>query len=150
MSNQMKRPDLSQWPEWLRDGPVLCRAYDNPNGPYIDAYAVWYSPGYESPYIVVGAMDGRSTFSFRYAKPVYRWTPKPDEPVLWWRNDWRNSTTPGIMRARDILEYRNIMKNRGIRRDTSNHICKPVIFEPWTVGECRRRLAVGELEEYEP
>jgi hypothetical protein len=89
------------------------------------------------PFAYVGC-NGVGIGYAAYAEPIYQWQPEPDEPVLWWSDNWDDSEAP------DICAFRIIPEADWYR------ICKPVIVSPYTVGECRRRLAAGELEEYKP
>jgi hypothetical protein len=134
MSNQLKRPDLSQWPEWLRNGPVRGYVWSSYEDYKSAGTIVGYLLSNPSPYVYIS--DDGHVGAHQYAEPVYRWTPEPEEPVLWWRDCWSNTYSPSVTRYRNAVLY------------DPNHICKPVTFTPWTVAECRRRLAAGDLEEY--
>jgi hypothetical protein len=134
--NKLKRPDLSDWPEWLRDGPVWGRfSFDGEQ--WHEGPVIWYATGHTRPYVCV-SKNGIGVLYSAYAEPIYQWVPEPDDPVLWWRDDWANYSSPGVNSYQDLPKRTNYL------------ICKPEIFTPWTVGECRRRLAAGELEEYKP
>lgn len=135
--NKLKRPDVSQWPEWLRDGPVRGNVWNNDEDTKRIATVVAYLPTMQHRYVYIA--DDEYYGSTMYAEPIPQWQPEPDEPVLWW---WRRNPDSGWP---CISAYGRVSAHKeGVR------VCKPVIVSPWTIGECRRRLAAGELEELQP
>jgi hypothetical protein len=135
----LKRPDLSDWPEWLQDGPVLGR-YSFDGKQWHEGAIIWYDATYGRPYVCVAKTDIGVIYA-KYAVPIYQWQPEPDEPVLWWSTHAADHAEPHVGQWR-------YSEDSFSPRDT--HYCKLAVINPWTVGECRRRLAAGELTEYKP
>jgi hypothetical protein len=138
MMDNLKRPDLSDWPEWLRDGPVIGIVRHVTNGKTSEASIIGYIPDSACPFMYV--TENGVVFQSNHAEPLYQWQPSLDEPVLWWIRKDPDSNAPRIHSYAHVSAF----DKRIIR------VCKSVIVNPWTVGECRRRLAAGELEEYNP